>query len=720
MRAAWSVVLGRRWLPAAVALLPLLAGSAAASLETASFRAVGVALSRYALSGMAVAPDGRLFAAVQALGPTMGTTPGTAQIRVFSAYAANDGSVLDEGTVWATVDGVRASNSEEGLLGLVLAPDFATSKLVYVYLTTTDEELNQHVRVYHETAAGTGELVGTIMTTIEPTTESAQRNGGPLAFGADGCLYVGVGDNGGANRWNAQLLRGTEAIQGSENGPFCTNVCLGTTEYPDRTVLSGGDVNHAGKVLRLDVEGATAAPAPGGPLPDQPFAFGTGLRSPVGLLVHPLTGQVYVADRGDSQQAELSIVDAGSNLGWPCLEGSVSSASGVASCLVGSTAADVYANHPDWRRPLVAHTGNPPIAGLTAYTGLGYPQDFFGDVFYLLRDSARIYRVDLTPPCFLPSGTELAPLEFHDSASDNDFRAVYDVDGDDDFDNVSLGNLIALAQGPNPLGQQVLYVAGKQNATDVTSDTVIYRVEYTTTFTPYAGSVDRVGDSCFAGVENPFQRAACVVPPPPEGPCAGQADGAPCGAASACRAAGVCLAQLCIPGAALEDGTACADGDPCNGAETCAAGVCVAGTPSVSPLSVDKLTIRGKGLVTMTGAFTPSGPIAPDTTDTMSFALSDGDASLWASTLGHPDSDAGWRRAKPGTFLYRDGRGSAGGLVLLQLRGSGPTTLRLKARSGALAGASTTALTARMVVAGQCYESALACAKKGKSLRCGS
>ena len=43
----------------------------------------------------------------------------------------------------------------------------------------------------------------------------------------------------------------------------------------------------------MSVEGAVAAaPAPGDPFADQPFVFGAGLRNPVGLAVHPLTGQL--------------------------------------------------------------------------------------------------------------------------------------------------------------------------------------------------------------------------------------------------------------------------------------------------------------------------------------------------------------------------------------------------------------------------------------------
>ena len=91
-------------LVAAAALLALLfAGAVApanASLDTAGFRAVGVAHSQYPISALALAPDGRLFAAVQALGQTSGTTPGQAEIRVYSTYSGADGSLMDEGTTW--------------------------------------------------------------------------------------------------------------------------------------------------------------------------------------------------------------------------------------------------------------------------------------------------------------------------------------------------------------------------------------------------------------------------------------------------------------------------------------------------------------------------------------------------------------------------------------------------------------------------------------------
>src|SRR5262249_47581783 len=124
-----GVMMGRgKWtvLAAVVALgVAVAPRSGSAMLSTPGFRAVGVGHSAYPISAPALAPDGRLFATVQALGQTSGTTPGTAEIRVYSTYSTGDGSTLDEGTVWATVDNVRATTIDEGLLGIALAPDFA-------------------------------------------------------------------------------------------------------------------------------------------------------------------------------------------------------------------------------------------------------------------------------------------------------------------------------------------------------------------------------------------------------------------------------------------------------------------------------------------------------------------------------------------------------------------------------------------------------------------
>ena len=743
-------------------------GAALAALETPGFRAVGVAHSAYPISALAVAPDGRLFAAVQALDAQKDQdTPTSAEIRVYSAYKTGDGSTLDEGTVWATLDDVRAMNGEEGLLGVALAPDFATSKLVYVYLTTTSDDANQHVRVFRENAAGVGEYLGTVMDKIEPPNESSNRNGGPLAFGADGCLYLGVGDNGNNNRWNSQVLIGTDAFQASENSQLCTDVCLGPGSYPDRPTDTDGELNHAGKLLRLAVEGASLAqPAAAPPLPSQPFVFGGGLRSPVGLAVHPLTGQLYVAERGDTQASELDVVDRASNQGWPCLEGGLVGSAGVAACLTGLLPDVVYGSHPEWHRPILAHLGDPApqITGVAAYAGLAYPAEFYGDVFYLLRDSARIYRVDLEPPCFLPHPNGVTPVEFHDQDEDGDFVVNYDIDGDQQFENVSLTNLVAIAQAPNPQGLPVLYVAGRQGG-GFTDDAIIFRIEYATAFTPYAGALGRVSDSCFtdgvysgggAGAapyawENPFFRDTCL---PPGGPCPGQPNGTPCDDGDACNGAetcqdgicnhgtpaadgsacsstdpcrpdGVCQTRRCMPGAPAPDGTPCPDTDACNGFETCVAGTCTPGAGPL-PLSVQSLKVKrepkgpGSGTMTLKGSFQSQTAIAPHQSDAVTLELSDGGGPVFSALLDHPASDPFWRAAK-GRFRYADRGGSVSGLTSVQFRpqGGGRVSFTVKGKHITWNGLDDAEMSQRLLVGGQCFASPLSgCAMDSKRLRC--
>jgi glucose/arabinose dehydrogenase len=666
--------------------------------------------------------------------------------------------VLDEGAVWAPIAGVRATNIDEGLLGIALAPDFATSGLVYVYLTTTDDENDQQIRVYRETATGTGEYLGTVATALEPPVGSSNRNGGGLAFGVDGCLYVGVGDNGSQNRWNAQVLAGTDPIQFNETTNFCDAVCLGPDEYPDRAD-DNGLPNHSGKVLRLHVEGASPAQAGDGAVfAANPAAFGTGFGNPVALGVHPLTGQLLAAERGENNEAEIDVVDARGNYGWPCLQGTEAGTTGATSCLVGLTATDVYGNHPDWRRPIATHPANPAIGKPAAYTGRAYPAAYYGDVFYLLRESARIYRLDLAPPCFLPHPAGMAPLPFHDSDTDGDFRAFYDVDGDGESDNPSFFNLTGIAQAPSPIGAEVLYVVGRQNnSSALDQDSIIFRLEYATSFTPYQGPDVRVPDSCYTqgpfsggqggapyAYENPFERQTCLpaggaCPGAPDGtacdddgdPCNGSetcqgdicrhgawaSDGTGCSVSGSCREAGVCQEGRCTLGAVVADGTPCFDGEPCNGLETCAAGVCQPANGPAS-LAVTKLVVKngtspGTDGIVLTGVVAPVLPIDPSGSDDVSVELEQNDAALYSGTLDHPRSDPLWDRSRPPQrFVYRDRTGFFDGLTAVDLvrQRSGGFTVKVKGKRLSLpdlAGPQESPVRPRIVVGDLCFEASL-------------
>jgi glucose/arabinose dehydrogenase len=747
-----------------------------ASLEDPRFRAVGVAHSTHAISAMAVAPDGRLFAVINALATTTGNTPGQAQIRVYGTYSSNDAAAnLDRGIVWATVDGVRATtanNTEEGVLGIAIAPDFPISKLVYVYLTTTDNQNDQEIRAYREQADGTGLLVGVVQGTLEPPTGSGTRNGGGLAFGADGCLYAGIGDNRNNNtdQWHAQLLLGTNLIQASENtgaNGFCNRVCNGTTEYPNRTIAANDNLpNSAGKVLRMAVsQGGAAQPPPGNPLGAQPLAFATGLRNPTVLALHPLTGQLWATERSETQQAEVNVIDPGGNFGWPCLEGTVTS--GLAGCTITNGVNGVYGNHPLWRRPLLGVTGSPVITGVAAYSGLAYPAEFFGDIFYLLRTGApRIRRINLDPPCFLPNPNGVTDVSFHDTNQNGDFTVFFDFDNDGDFENVTFAQLTAIVQGPSPTGQQVLYVAGKQGTNSFTDDSVVFRLEYAAQLTdPYLGPTGRVADSCFAngtysgggpggappyGYDNPFRRQQC---PTSVGACTGP-DGSPCGDTNPCNGTetcqggqcqlgpppadgtvacesgipclgqGVCQAGVCAGGPPVADGMPCTDGDPCNGQESCKTGTCQPVTVGPAAFDIAHLAIKrptrgpASGSLLLAGSIQPTTPIDPGTTDSLAVELRDSADLVYSAGL-EPGSP-GWRKSRPPkVFVYQDGSGAAGGLTAIKLRqAKGRYLATIKGKRMSFTGLDEAALSARLVVGFQCFESQPECSLSDKKVRC--
>ncbi len=166
------------------------------------------------------------------------------------------------------VDGVSASG-EGGLLGLAVDPDYARNQYLYAYYTGSDD--NRIVRFKL-----TDEQPRVIFDGID---KAWNHNGGRIAFGPDGMLYVGTGDAGdGAKSQDPQ------------------------------------DVN--GKILRLTPDGR---PAPGNPDPGSPV-WSMGHRNVQGLAWGP-DGTMYGVEFGQSTWDEVNVIEPGKNYGWPEVEG---------------------------------------------------------------------------------------------------------------------------------------------------------------------------------------------------------------------------------------------------------------------------------------------------------------------------------------------------------------------------------------------------------------
>ncbi|MFI5892648.1 PQQ-dependent sugar dehydrogenase [Actinoplanes sp. NPDC051513] len=161
------------------------------------------------------------------------------------------------------------SGGEGGLLGLAVSPDYAQDQFVYAYYTAADE--NKIARFKLSDKAPT--------VIFDGITRGSRHNGGRLAFGPDGMLYVGTGD----------------ASDGEQS-------------------QDPGDVN--GKILRLTPAGKAA---PGNPTPGSPV-WSMGHRNVQGLA-WDADKTMYGIEFGQDTWDEVNIIEPGKNYGWPEVEG---------------------------------------------------------------------------------------------------------------------------------------------------------------------------------------------------------------------------------------------------------------------------------------------------------------------------------------------------------------------------------------------------------------
>jgi len=192
-------------------------------------------------------------------------------------------------------DRVGATANEQGLLGLAFHPRFAENGFFFVnYTDRQGDTVVARFLVSADPAQADPNSEMLVLTVDQP---ASNHNGGHLAFGPDGALYIGLGDGGGAgDRYG--------------NGQ---NV---------RTLL--------GAMLRIDVDhGQPYAIPADNPFVDSPNARGElwaiGLRNPWRYSFDRQTGDLYIADVGQNMYEEVDVQPAGDpggqNYGWPIMEG---------------------------------------------------------------------------------------------------------------------------------------------------------------------------------------------------------------------------------------------------------------------------------------------------------------------------------------------------------------------------------------------------------------
>lgn len=298
--------------------------------------------------------------------------------RIFIVEQSGRIKILKNGQILApeflNVDPISGCCNERGLLGLAFHPNYATNGYFYINYTTVASPGSTVIARYSVSAANPdiADPVGTIVMTFPQP--QANHNGGWLAFGGDGYLYIATGDGGG--HFDSEL----DGHSVGGNAQDVTSKLLG-------------------KLLRVDVDGddfpADALRNYAIP-PDNPFVgmegddeiWAYGLRNPWRCAFDRAADDLYIADVGEESWEELNFQPAGDtggrNYGWRCMEGN--------SC---TTLTGCICNDPALTLPIYeyAHSASPPrcsITGGEVYRGCAIP-DWGGTYFFADYCSAEIW-----------------------------------------------------------------------------------------------------------------------------------------------------------------------------------------------------------------------------------------------------------------------------------------------------------------------------------------
>jgi glucose/arabinose dehydrogenase len=198
---------------------------------------------------------------------------------------------------------------EQGLRGLAFHPAYPDTPFVFVFYTRKIDRSNVVER--YTDSGGVG-VDPRLVLVVPRRDDGTINNGGALAFGPDGTLFIGVGD-------------------------------YGTPAQAQDVVARR---NYWGKILRVNIDGSFPAD---NPFPRNPI-WAYGVRDPQGIAFDPLTGDMVCTDGGTQGKNAVHLVTREANLGWP-LRG------------IG-------------RKPLVAFGGDeqPALSSVAVYRGEAFPR----------------------------------------------------------------------------------------------------------------------------------------------------------------------------------------------------------------------------------------------------------------------------------------------------------------------------------------------------------
>ncbi|MEO5616501.1 MAG: PQQ-dependent sugar dehydrogenase [Candidatus Eisenbacteria bacterium] len=247
--------------------------------------------------------------------PVLLLAPPADTSRLFIVEKGGTVRIIKNGAVLAAsfldIQRLVSTQPEQGLLGMAFEPDYSTSGRFIISYTNTSGDtriVRYHVSSDPDVAHPAADEV--LLAVDQP---AENHNGGMLAFGPDGMLWIGLGDGGGGN-------------DTYDNGQSKDDLL--------------------GSMLRIDVSGASGYTIPAGnpySAPDRPELWNIGLRNPWRWSFDRLTGDLYIGDVGQGTWEEIDVAPAatgrapGANYGWPIMEGEACLPPGTGCATAGLT-----------------------------------------------------------------------------------------------------------------------------------------------------------------------------------------------------------------------------------------------------------------------------------------------------------------------------------------------------------------------------------------------
>jgi glucose/arabinose dehydrogenase/PKD repeat protein len=275
-------------------------------------------------TALAFAPDGRMVIATQ-----QGTL-----------LVYRDGALVP---VLTFPPDLICTNSERGISGVAVDPDFANTHFIYLFYTLRkgapvcegSQVPKNRVSRFVLTPENTVSLASETVLVDNLPSPNGNRNGGDLQFGKDGYLYIGVGDGGLANTAREEHNTAGKVLRITRGGGI----------PPSNPFQGVGTV-------RCNLTGGTT---PGNRCQE---TFNRGLRNPWRLVFDPnAAGTVYrINDVGQILREEINQGIPGADYGWNCREGTV----------VGSTTGACASPPPGLVDPIFEYARNSQVPGTGA------------------------------------------------------------------------------------------------------------------------------------------------------------------------------------------------------------------------------------------------------------------------------------------------------------------------------------------------------------------